>query len=249
MTYCVAMNLREGMVFASDSRTNAGVDHVSTFRKMHLFQREGERFIVMLSAGNLATSQSVISVLRQHGGEPDLPNLLNVPSLFQAAALVGDTLRETVARNSGQAQSGKVDFGASFLVGGQIAGEAPRLFLVYPEGNFIESTEETPYFQIGESKYGKPIIDRVLRYDTAPQQALQCALISFDSTLRSNLSVGLPIDLLTLRPGSYAPATRLYVGDNDPYFRRLSQRWGEGLRELFASLPLPDAEVSSANLQ
>ncbi len=154
-----------------------------------------------------------------------------------------------MARNSGQAQSGKVDFGASFLVGGQIAGEAPRLFLVYPEGNFIESTEETPYFQIGESKYGKPIIDRVLRYDTAPQQALQCALISFDSTLRSNLSVGLPIDLLTLRPGSYAPATRLYVGDNGPYFRRLSQRWGEGLRELFASLPLPDAEVSSANLQ
>jgi len=243
MTYCVAMNLRDGMVFASDSRTNAGVDHVSTFRKMHVFRRDNERFIVVLSAGNLATSQSVISLLRQRECEPERTNMLNVPSLFQAAELLGDTLREVVSRNSGQAQGSKVDFGATFIMGGQIGSEAPRLFLVYPEGNFIESTEDTPYFQIGESKYGKPIIDRVLRYDTSPPQAMQCTLISFDSTLRSNLSVGLPIDLLTLRPGKFAPSRQLQVCENDAYFRNLSQRWGEGLREVFASLPLPEDEA------
>lgn len=240
MTYCVAMNLESGMVFASDSRTNAGVDHVSTFRKMHVFSKAGERFIVLLSSGNLATSQGVISLLRQRACEPDLPNLLTVNSLFQAAGLVGGTLREIVAQNSGQAQ-GTIDFGASFILGGQLAGEAPRLFLVYPEGNFIESTEDTPYFQIGESKYGKPIIDRVVRYETPLTAALQCTLISFDSTLRSNLSVGMPIDLLTLPRDAYAPAKRMRFNEDDAYFRLLSRCWGDGLREVFTKLPLPES--------
>lgn len=246
MTYCVAMNLAGGMVFASDSRTNAGVDHVSTFRKMHVFNKPGERLLVILSAGNLATSQSVISLLRQRDCEPELPNMLNVPSLFHAASLLGDTLREVVSRNSGLSQGSKVDFGATFIIGGQIAGEAPRLFLIYPEGNFIESTEDTPYFQIGESKYGKPIIDRVLRYDTPPPQAMQCTLISFDSTLKSNLSVGMPIDLITVRPDQFKPARRLRVCEDDNYFRTLSRLWGEGLREVFASLPLPEDELPLA---
>ena len=240
MTYCVAMNLADGMVFASDSRTNAGVDHVSTFRKMHVFNMAGERYVVILTAGNLATSQSVISLLRQRDCEPDIPGLANMPSLFQAAALLGDTLREVVGRNSGQAQGSAVDFGASFILGGQVAGEAPRLFLVYPEGNFIESTEDTPYFQIGESKYGKPIIDRVLRHDTPLLQAMQCTLISFDSTLRSNLSVGMPIDLVMLEQGAYRPLRSLRLCEDDAYFRALSRRWGEGLREVFANLPLPE---------
>jgi len=243
MTYCVAMNLAEGMVFASDSRTNAGVDQVSTFRKMHVFNRPAERYVVILTAGNLATSQSVISLLRQRDSEPDIPSIANTPSLFQAARLLGDTLREVVGRNSGQVQDSPVDFGASFILGGQIAGEVPRLFLVYPEGNFIEATEDTPYFQIGESKYGKPIIDRVLRFDTSLPQAMQCTLISFDSTLRSNLSVGMPIDLVTLRAGEFRPLRRLRLCEEDAYFRALSRRWGEGLREVFANLPLPGDTV------
>lgn len=239
MTYCVAMRLRDGMVFASDSRTNAGVDHISTFRKMHVFEAE-DRYLVLLSAGNLATSQSVVSLLRQAGTAATADSLLTAPNLFDVASRVGTTLRQVVAHNSGQqAGSSSVDFGASFIVGGQIRGEAQRLFLVYAEGNFIEATESTPYFQIGESKYGKPIIDRVIGFDTPVAQAVQCTLISFDSTLRSNLSVGLPIDLLTLKPDTLKPAQVLHLKEDDAYFRELSRRWGDGLREVFATLPLP----------
>lgn len=238
MTYCVAMRLRDGMVFASDSRTNAGVDHISTFRKMHVFEAE-DRYLVLLSAGNLATSQSVVSLLRQAGDAATADSLLTAANLFEVASRVGSTLRQVVAHNSGQqAGSKSVDFGASFIVGGQIRGEAQRLFLVYAEGNFIEATESTPYFQIGESKYGKPIIDRIVRFDTPLAQAVQCTLISFDSTLRSNLSVGLPIDLMTLKPDVLQPAQTLQVKEDDDYFRALSRRWGDGLREVFATLPL-----------
>lgn len=164
MTYCAALNLKDGLVFASDSRTNAGVDHIATFRKMHLFQQPGERAIVLLNSGNLATTQSVVSLLRArtlHDGE----HLLNISSLYDAARLVGETVREVVDRDTGQ-QASNIDFGCSFLVGGQIRGEQPRLFNVYPQGNFIESSTDTPFFQIGESKYGKPILDRVIRYET-----------------------------------------------------------------------------------
>jgi putative proteasome-type protease len=240
MTYCVAMRLKAGLLFASDTRTNAGVDHIATFKKMTVFEQVGQRLITILHSGNLATTQSVISLLRQRL-DHEVPNMLNVPSTYDAAELLGRTLKEVLARDrddSGAAQG--VDFGANFLLGGQIRGEEPRLFHIYPQGNFIESTEDTPYFQIGEAKYGKPIIDRVVRYDTPLSEATKCTLISFDSTVRSNLSVGLPIDLLLLKADSFAQATPHRITAADPYFNALRAGWGDGLREVFSRLPNED---------
>jgi len=240
MTYCVAMRLDTGLLFASDSRTNAGVDHIATFRKMHVFEQPGKRLIVLLSAGNLATTQSVVSLLRQRLDD-DAVNLHNVATLYDAAALVGATVKEVVARYASEGTLGQgVDFGANFIVGGQIRGEATRLFQVYPQGNFIETCEDTPYFQIGESKYGKPIIDRVVRSDTPLPEAAKCTLISFDSTIRSNLSVGLPIDMLLYGADTFAPAAPHRIDGDDPYFNKLRRGWGEGLRRVFAKLPDAD---------
>ncbi len=240
MTYCVAMRLDAGLLFASDSRTNAGVDHIATFRKMSVFEREGERLIVLLSAGNLATTQSVISLLRQrleHEGE----HLLNRSSMYDVAELVGRTVKEIVARDANAQSLGQgVDFGGNFIVGGQIRGEEPRLFHVYAQGNFIEACDDTPYFQIGESKYGKPIIDRVINTGTSLKEAAKCTLISFDSTIRSNLSVGLPIDMLLYRADSFAKAEPHRITADDPYFNKLRRGWGEGLKRVFAKLPDDD---------
>jgi putative proteasome-type protease len=239
MTYCVAMRLKAGLLFASDTRTNAGVDHVAQFCKMHLFHIPHQREVVLLNAGNLATTQSVVSLLRQRlAGEGE--HMMNVKSLYEAAVLVGRTLKEVLARDAdGSGQGQGVDFGANFLLGGQIRGEGPRLFHIYPQGNFIESTEDTPYFQIGESKYGKPIIDRVIRYDTTQlPEAAKCTLISFDSTIRSNLSVGLPIDMVLLRSNRFEEPMKAHrVGADSPYFQALRQGWGEGLRKVFEGLP------------
>ncbi|MFN3859970.1 MAG: peptidase [Roseateles sp.] len=240
MTYCVAMRLRAGLLFASDTRTNAGVDHVASFRKMYQFQIPHQREIVVLTAGNLATTQSVMSLLNARlQGEGE--HLLNVPSLYDAAVLLGRTLKEVIARDS---ESGTlnphVDFGANFLLGGQIQGEGPRLFHIYPQGNFIEATEDTPYFQIGESKYGKPIIDRVIRYDTtALEEAAKCTLVSFDSTIQSNLSVGLPIDMVILRANRFEQAMQPphRIERDDPYFLALRKGWSAGLRRVFDELP------------
>jgi len=240
MTYCVAMALQEGVLFASDSRTNAGVDHVSTFSKMTIFEARGERVIVLLNSGNLATTQTVVSTLRKALGT-DVPNLLSVPSLFDCATLVGEGVRQVISHHSGQqAQQGNVDFTCNFLVGGQIAGERPRLFLVYPEGNFIETTDDTPFFQIGESKYGKPIIDRVVKTETSVAEALKCALVSFDSTMRSNLSVGLPLDIALVGTDALAVTFRHRVDIDDAYFGSLRQGWSQGLKKVFNELPSPD---------
>ena len=240
MTYCVAMTLQEGVLFASDSRTNAGVDHVSTFSKMTIFEARGERVIVLLNSGNLATTQTVVSTLRKALGT-DAPNLLSVPSLFDCATLVGEGIRQVISHHSGQqAQQGNVDFTCNFLVGGQIAGEPPRLFLVYPEGNFIETTDDTPFFQIGESKYGKPIIDRVVKTETSVAEALKCALVSFDSTMRSNLSVGLPLDIALVGTDALAVTFRHRVDIDDAYFGSLRQGWSQGLKKVFNELPSPD---------
>lgn len=240
MTYCVAMALQEGVLFASDSRTNAGVDHVSTFSKMTIFEARGERVIVLLNSGNLATTQTVVSTLRKAIGT-DAPNLLSVPSLFDCATLVGEGIRQVISHHSGQqAQQGNVDFTCNFLVGGQIAGEPPRLFLVYPEGNFIETTDDTPFFQIGESKYGKPIIDRVVKTETSVAEALKCALVSFDSTMRSNLSVGLPLDIALVGTDALAVTFRHRVDIDDAYFGSLRQGWSQGLKKVFNELPSPD---------
>ena len=237
MTYCVAMRLRAGLLFASDTRTNAGVDHIASFRKMYQFQIPHQREIVVLAAGNLATTQSVMSLMNQRlSGDGE--HLLNVPSLYDAAVLLGRTLKEVVSRDSDAGQG--VDFGANFLLGGQIKGEGPRLFHVYPQGNFIEATEDTPYFQIGESKYGKPIIDRVLRYDSTPlDEAAKCTLVSFDSTIQSNLSVGLPIDMLMLRANQFEQAMKPphRIERDDAYFQALRKGWSAGLRKVFDELP------------
>ncbi len=243
MTYCVAMNLCEGLVFVSDSRTNAGVDHIATFRKLYVFGTPGERLVVLQTAGNLATSQAVVSLLRQRL-HSEQANLLSVPTLFDVARLVGETLREVSEHDASAAGSG-IDLSCSFLVGGQIAGEAPGLYNVYPQGNFIGATPDTPYFQIGESKYGKPILDRALRYESSLEQALRCALISFDSTIRSNLSVGMPLDLLVYRKDSLQVPTGYRVAEGDPYFEGVRQQWCSGLRALLMELPsAPESYLS-----
>jgi putative proteasome-type protease len=238
MTYCVAMRLNSGLVFLSDSRTNAGVDHISTFRKLHTFCKEGERVLVIQSAGNLATTQSVIFQLQQQCAHSDSRNLMNVANLYEAAQLIGDTLRDTVQRHSSVQHTGSTtDFGSNFLVGGQIIGGTPSLFYVYPQGNFIEASTETPYFQIGESKYGKPIIDRVITMDTPLDRALQCALISMDSTLRSNLSVGLPLDAMIYENDSFHCHQQYRITENTPHFATIRKMWGECLYNSFMQLP------------
>ena len=199
MTYCVGMVLDEGLVFASDSRTNAGVDHVSTFCKMTVIEAPGQGVVVMLNSGNLATTQQVVSRIKQHAIDAEKP-LTAHASMFTVAELVGRELRKTIHTTMNEAhEQSDVDFTATFLVGGQVEGEAPRLFMVYPQGNFIESTVDTPFFQIGESKYGKPILDRVIQPAISMSQAIKCALVSFDSTIKSNLSVGLPIEVALVK--------------------------------------------------
>ena len=228
------MRLAEGVVCVSDSRTNAGVDHIAVFRKLHRFGIDGERVIVLQSAGNLATSQSVVTLLRQRINSDEGVHLDNVPTMFEAARLVGKTLREVLAHEDIDR-----DFSCSFLLSGQIAGESPQLYNIYPQGNFIAATEDTPYFQIGESKYGKPILDRALNYQLPLEKALRCALISFDSTIRSNLSVGTPLDLLVYRNDSLRLPTGRRLYDDDPYWAMIRTQWSEGLKQAMASMPPP----------
>ena len=248
MTYCVALKLNAGLVFASDSRTNAGVDQIACFKKMRTFVRDGDRVIVILSSGNLSITQSATNLLEQRGRNSDLPNMWNAASMFDVAKLVGDCLREVRDRDGPFLLEGKVRVGANFIIGGQVQGEPPRIFMMYDEGNFIEATEETPYFQIGETKYGKPIIDRVIHAETPLMDAIKCVLVSFDSTMRSNISVGLPIDLASYSHDSLSLDRVHHITDNDLYFSQISRRWGEGLRGVFASLPDPDWETQQDSL-
>lgn len=240
MTYCVALKLNAGLVFASDSRTNAGVDQVACFKKMRTFAKDGDRVIVTMSSGNLSITQSAVNLLEQKGRHADQPNLWNAESLFDVATLLGDCLREVRKHNEAYLAQSNIEMGANFIIGGQIRGEHPRLFLVYAEGNFIEATEETPYFQIGETKYGKPILDRVIQPDTALISAVKCVLVSFDSTMRSNISVGLPIDLVSYNRDSLRIDLQHHITQEDEYFAQISKRWSEGLRGVFAALPDPD---------
>ena len=243
MTYCVAMLLDTGLVFLSDSRTSAGVDHISTFRKTTVLQKPGERVLVLQTAGNLAITQAVVSMLRERidlPGEKPSPNLFNCPNLFEAAECIGEAVREVHRRDANCLKEFGVEFNASFILGGQIRGETPRLFSIYSAGNFIEATPETTYFQIGESKYGKPIIDRVLRRSSSLNEAAKCALISMDSTIRSNLSVGLPLDLVMVKRDRYETARHMSIDADNEYFRGIRNRWSEALREAFAELPDPD---------
>jgi len=245
MTYCVGALLDAGMVFASDSRTNAGVDPVSSYRKMHTFAVEGERVIVILSSGNLSVSQSTISLLEHHARNPDSQKtVMNCATMYEIAELVGAALREVRHRDGAYLQQSNVDGSASFIVGGQIRGEPQRLFNVYTEGNFIEATRETSYFQIGESKYGKPVIDRVIKPETGLLETTKCILVSFDSTMRSNISVGLPIDLMIYGRNTLRVGFQRHIEEGDEYFTMIHQKWGEGLRKVFAQLPNPAWDVS-----
>lgn len=240
MTYCVGAMIDAGLVFASDSRTNAGVDNVSSFRKMKIFEHSGERVIVIVNSGNLAVTQATLNNLDQAMRRGVMPNIMSVSSMYDVAELVGAALRDVRLRDGPYLMQNNVDASASFIIGGQIAGEPMRLFLVYSEGNFIEATEETPYFQIGETKYGKPIIDRVVVADTDMDDAVKCVLVSFDSTMRSNLSVGMPIDLVTIQRDRLTIDHRRRFDEKDPYMTSLRKSWGEGVRQAFAQLPNPD---------
>jgi putative proteasome-type protease len=237
MTYCVATMIDAGIVFASDSRTNAGVDNISTFRKMKTFEFPGNRALVIVNSGNLAVTQATINHLEQGIRRNTEPHLMSVYSMYDVAELVGAALREVRHRDGPFLMENNVDGGASFIVGGQIAGEHQRLFMVYSEGNFIEATPETPYFQIGEVKYGKPIIDRVIRAETTMDDAIKCILVSFDSTMKSNLSVGMPIDLACYNRESLQLGHRHRFDEQDPYMQSLRKSWGEGVRRAFAQLP------------
>jgi putative proteasome-type protease len=242
MTYCVGIRLDAGLVFMSDSRTNAGLDQISTYRKMIIYEKIDDRFMVMLSAGNLSVSQSVREILQveklERGGEEPL-TIWNATSMFDATRVLGSAVRRVREQDGASLKAAGIDFNASMIFGGQIKGEAMRLFMVYSAGNFIEATRETCFFQVGESKYGKPILDRVLTPATPLDEAAKCALVSMDSTLKSNLSVGLPLDLVVYAAGSYRSDQVACIDEHNPYFRMIRETWGQRLHEVFAGIDDP----------
>ncbi|MEM6275458.1 MAG: peptidase [Pseudomonadota bacterium] len=232
------MALSRGLVFMADTRTNAGLDNISTYRKLYTWEEPGERALTLLTAGNLATTQSVISLLDERTKAPDVrqPSLLAVPSMFQAARLVGDTLREVIGRQEETGQAAE-SFNATIILGGQIAGGPPRLFLIYPEGNFIEAGEDTPFFQIGEIKYGRPILVRAYDPDLSFEDAIRLLLVSFDSTVKANLTVGAPFDFHIYEEGSLTTGRTSRLLGDDPYVQTVSQGWGDALKDALESLP------------
>lgn len=240
MTYCVGLQIDRGLVLMSDTRTNSGVDSISSFRKLHRWIVPGERTIALLSSGNLATTQAVIGKLEERNKTPsDRHNsLLDAPTMFQVATLVGELLRDTI-RNSTPSDSPEASdtFTASMILAGQIAGMEPRLFLIYPEGNFIEASADTPFFQIGETKYGRPILLRAYDRAMSFEETIKLLMVSFDSTIKANLSVGMPLDLLVLERNRFEPVHERRIAEDDPYFRSISSGWGEALRRAFDELP------------
>jgi putative proteasome-type protease len=239
MTYCVAARLNTGMVFLADTRTNAGVDHISTFRKLRVFERPGERVIALMTSGNLAISQAIVALLSQvDNSSPG--SIWSAVTMYDAATLVGEAVRQVFQRDAFSLQSQGIDFNVNIILGGQI-GRAPcQLFHIYSAGNFIEASPESPYLQIGESKYGKPILDRVLHVDTPLDEAAKCALVSMDSTLRSNISVGVPLDLMVYETDSLRVTRFANIDENNLYFRMIRETWGERLRQVFAEIPDPE---------
>lgn len=247
MTYCVAIKLKAGLVFLSDSRTNAGLDQISTFRKMIVYEKKDDRFMVLLSAGNLSISQSIREILQVEKinevsavtGEEEVITIWNAKSMFDATRILGAAVRRIYERDAQSLKASGVDFNVSLIFGGQIKGENMRLFQVYSAGNFIEATSETPYFQIGESKYGKPVLDRVITPNTPLDEATKCALVSMDSTLKSNLSVGLPMDLAVYEVNQFQTDKLLSIDEENPYFKMLHSTWGDKLRQVFDAIEDP----------
>ncbi|RVQ65524.1 peptidase [Croceicoccus ponticola] len=241
MTYCVGMMLDKGLVLMSDTRTNSGVDNISVFSKMHHWSVPGERIISVMTAGNLATTQAVISLLEERTKAPEdrEPSILKAPTMFQVASIIGGLLTETIRdrQESSHHMSGGPKFTASVILAGQIAGMEPRLFLIYPEGNFIEASEDTPFFQIGETKYGRPIIIRAYNRQMSFEDASKLLMVSMDSTLAANLSVGMPLDLMVLERDKFEPLHERRIHASDPFFQAISTGWSEALRTAFHSLP------------
>lgn len=236
MTYCLAIKVREGLVFASDSRTNAGVDHVSTYSKMHSFSWPGNRFFVLLSSGNLATTQAVVKRMKADADDLGATSLQTVANMDAAASYVGKVSTD-IQRIQAQRDTANTNFEATFLFGGQIGVGEPAIFLVYPQGNCIHESSEYPFLQAGETRYGKPILDRAIRADTPLELAGRCALVSLNSTIRSNLTVGPPIELLLYPTGSLNGLHHLVLNENDPFYRAVNDSWNEGLRLALNSLP------------
>ena len=242
MTYCCGVLVRDGLVMIADTRTNAGLDNVSTFRKLHVFSKPGDRIMAIASAGNLSISQSVISILMEGFDNPETgerETLMSAPTMFQAAQRVGHVVRMIHATEGKALEASDVSFDVSFLFGGQIMGERARLFMIYSAGNFIECTTDTPYLQIGEHKYGKPVLDRAIKFDTDLYDGLKIGLISMDSTMRSNLSVGLPIDLLVVRRDTCVAELIYRIEPGEPYFTDLRERWSAALRAAHQNIPRP----------
>jgi putative proteasome-type protease len=240
MTYCVGLLVDTGLVMLSDSRTNAGVDQITTFRKMATFPAP-DRVLVLMSAGNLAITQAVVNLLHDApAGAEEQSAILRAADMFKAARVVGEALREIHERDAESLKEAGHEFNGTFILGGQIKGEEPRLFHIYSAGNFVESSLDTPYFQIGESKYGKPIIDRVISRSSSLAEAAKCALVSMDSTIRSNISVGPPLDLAIIRRDEYKLATHISIDMDNEYFTMIRKRWGFALKEVFSELPNPN---------
>lgn len=248
MTYCVAIKTDSGLVFASDSLTNAGIDHVSTYSKMHSFVQPGERMFVLLSSGNLATTQGVVKQLRNDCNNGVDICLSTVRSMAEAVDYVG-TVSTNMQRNQTARDTAKTDFEASFIFGGQIAGQPPEIYLIYPQGNYIHESSAHPFLQIGETKYGKPILDRVIRMDTPLEQAARCALVSINSTIRSNLTVGPPVELLIYTDNALDGGRRLLLGEDHPYYRALGEAWNEGLKLALNGLPPFEWEEQAQPIQ
>lgn len=242
MTYCCGVLVREGLVMVADTRTNAGLDNISTFRKLHVFSKPGDRILAVASAGNLSISQSVLSTLTEglekaETGERE--TLIGASSMFQAAQLIGRVIRHVNATEAQALKAEEINYEVSFLFGGQIKGERMRLFMIYPAGNFIECTIDTPYLQIGEHKYGKPVLDRAITFDVELYEALKTSLISMDSTMRSNLGVGLPIDVLVVRTDVCEADLNHRIEAGEPYFHDLRSRWSAALRAAHKNIPRP----------
>jgi putative proteasome-type protease len=242
MTYCCGILVREGLVMFADTRTNAGVDNISTFRKLHVFTEPGERIVAIATAGNLSISQSVVSMLREGWENPEtgeLETLMNSPTMFQAAQRVGRIVRKVHQEEGEALEANEVKFDVSFLLGGQIKGGRQRLFMLYSAGNFIECTQDTPYLQLGEHKYGKPVLDRAITFDLDLYDALKIGLVSVDSTMRSNLSVGMPLDIMVSRRDSYDAEVNYRIEPGEPYFQDLRERWSAALRAAHLNIPRP----------
>jgi len=242
MTYCCGILVRDALVMIADTRTNAGLDNISTFRKLHVFTQPGERVLALASSGNLSFAQSVRSTLIEGIENPEtgeLETLLNAPTMFQAAQRIGKAVRTVRSTEYAALKAADVDYDVSFLFGGQIKGGKLRLYMIYSAGNFIECTTDTPYLQIGEHKYGKPVLDRAISFDTDPYDALKIGLISMDSTMRSNLGVGLPIDLVIIHRDLFDPELTYRIEPGEPYFQDLRERWSSALRAAHMNIPRP----------